>query len=139
MPRRFLTHLDLIQGLVQGYGTDTLLMDDLSILSTPTISNKGADYTVVTADRWTYFVSTATVTFTLLAAAAGEGPFRFIVGSANVLSVVPDAGDTIYIGTTASATGWQSSLDIGSALELIAIDATNWIAISNTGSWLAIP
>lgn len=68
--------------------------------------------------------------FNLPTAVAGLR-YTFIVQDADGIQVVANAGDTIRIGSLVSAAaGNASATDIGSVLELIAINATEWIAIS---------
>lgn len=72
---------------------------------------------------------------TLPSAAAGY-EFTFVVQDADGIRVVAAAGDTIRIAGTASATaGYAQSTTIGSALTLVAINATEWVAISSLGTW----
>jgi len=72
---------------------------------------------------------------TLPSAAAGL-QFTFIVQDADGLRVTAAAGDTIRIGETVSkAGGFAESTVVGSALVLAAVNATEWIALSATGTW----
>ena len=76
------------------------------------------------------------VTYNLPAAAAGL-VYGFAVITAQNLIVDAAAGDLIYIGSSASsAGGTATSNTIGSALYMVAIDATNWVCLSDTGTWV---
>jgi hypothetical protein len=73
--------------------------------------------------------------FNLPTAVAGES-FTFITQDADLLLVVAAAGDTIRLGSTVSAVaGNIESTAIGDVIELIAINATEWIARSIVGTW----
>lgn len=72
---------------------------------------------------------------TLPSAAAGLD-FRFIVQDTDGIRVVADTGDTIRdVGTVSSAAGFIQSTTVGSAIHLIAINATEWIVVSKNGTW----
>lgn len=78
----------------------------------------------------------AEVELTLPAAAANKGPHRFYVQDADGIKVRAGAGDTIRIGANASsAAGYVKSIAIGSWLWLEAINATEWVATSEGGTW----
>ncbi|OPY78285.1 MAG: hypothetical protein A4E65_02308 [Syntrophorhabdus sp. PtaU1.Bin153] len=73
--------------------------------------------------------------WTLPAAAAGLEYF-FVVMVAQELRVTPATGDVINIaGVAGDAAEYWTANAIGEALHLVAVDATNWIAISYTGTW----
>ena len=73
--------------------------------------------------------------FNLPTAVAGES-FTFVTQDADLLRVVAAAGDTIRLGRTVSAVaGNIESTAIGDVIELIAINATEWIARSIVGTW----
>ncbi len=77
----------------------------------------------------------AIVVFTLPTAVAGQS-YTFIVQDADLLRVVAAAGDTIRLGSSVSAAaGNVESTAIGDVVELIAINATEWIARSVIGTW----
>jgi hypothetical protein len=74
-------------------------------------------------------------TITLPTAAAGLR-FRFYVDVAQVLTVTAAAGDTIRIASSVTAAaGSITSAVVGSSVTLVAINATEWIALSSVGSW----
>ena len=73
--------------------------------------------------------------FNLPTAVAGES-FTFVTQDADLLRVVAAAGDTIRLGSTVSAVaGNIESTATGDVVELIAINATEWIARSIVGTW----
>lgn len=100
---------------------------------------KTTAYTVVVAEGngiYTNEGATASVAFTLPSAAAGMGPFTFIVQDADGLSVVASTGDTIRLNTSVSATaGNAACATIGCVITISAANATEWIAISHEGTW----
>lgn len=79
--------------------------------------------------------ATAEAYNTLPAAAAGV-EFLFYCQDGDGIRVVAGAGDTIRIGATESAAaGFVRSSTIGSSLQLIAINATEWVAVFSSGTW----
>ncbi len=81
--------------------------------------------------------STAQNYHTLPTAVAGL-MFTFIVQDADGIRVTANTGDTIRIGNQVSASaGRIDSTTIGSAVILVAINATEWVAISSVGTWTA--
>lgn len=76
------------------------------------------------------------VTLTLPTARAG---LRFLVAvqAAQVLQVVPGAGDEVLLAGTASATGYEADA-VGEFVELIALDATTWLVRATHGTWTAV-
>ena len=73
--------------------------------------------------------------FTLPTAAAGL-EYTFVVMAAQELRVTPGAGDVInYSCTAMDATEYYYADAVGETLHIIAVDATNWIVISSTGTW----
>lgn len=76
------------------------------------------------------------VVFTLPTAVAGQS-YTFIVQDVLLLQIVAAAGDTIRIGSSGGVTvpGTVTATAIGDVVELIAINATEWIARSVIGTW----
>ncbi len=73
--------------------------------------------------------------WTLPGAAAGI-EYTFVVMAAQELRVTPAAGDVINInGIAADAAEYWTANAAGECLHLIAVDATNWVALSYTGTW----
>lgn len=92
-----------------------------------------------TADNNKVFTNTGAagaITFNLPAAVAGL-TYTFYVQNANNLIIDAAAGDTIRILALVSAAGGNvSSVTVGSAVTLVAINSTEWVAISALGTWL---
>jgi hypothetical protein len=79
--------------------------------------------------------STARNYHTLPTAAAGL-VFTFISQDADLMRVTADTGDTIRVGTNVSATaGYIENGAQGDAITLVAINATEWVAIATVGTW----
>lgn len=89
-------------------------------------------------DSWTAFTNegaTTLINFSLPSAAAGM-QYTFIVQDADGIQVDAAGGDTIRIaGSVSAAAGNIASTTIGSTVTLLAINVTEWIAISSLGSW----
>ena len=68
-------------------------------------------------------------------AAAGLN-YTFIVMAAQEMQVTPAAGDKICIaGVCGDAAEYWSADAVGESLTLVAVDGTNWVATSYTGTW----
>lgn len=79
--------------------------------------------------------ATSQVAVTLPAAAAGL-EYTFIVQDADGIQITAAAGDTIrQAGSVSSSGGTATSTTIGDTLTLLAINATEWIAIASHGTW----
>jgi hypothetical protein len=75
------------------------------------------------------------ITATLAAAEAGL-EYIFYVQSANNIVVTAAAGDTIRIaGGVSSSGGTATNGTVGGVLQLVAINATEWVAIATQGTW----
>lgn len=62
--------------------------------------------------------------------------YAFYVQDADGIQVVAAAGDTIRInGSVSAAAGNAQSTTVGSSLLLVAINATEWVAITSSGTW----
>lgn len=62
--------------------------------------------------------------------------FEFIVQDADGIRVVAAAGDTIQdVGTVSATAGYIQSTTIGSAIRMVAINATQWVLTSKQGTW----
>lgn len=73
--------------------------------------------------------------YTLPTAVAGL-EFYFVVGAVQDLRVTPASGDKInHAGTLADAAEYYFANAIGESLHVIAIDDTQWVVISETGTW----
>ncbi|MCY2930405.1 MAG: hypothetical protein NTV86_13075 [Planctomycetota bacterium] len=72
---------------------------------------------------------------TLPSAAAGLA-FDFIVSDADGMRITAVTGDTIRVGEGVSSSGgYIQNATIGSAIRLVAVNATEWIAVSTVGTW----
>lgn len=79
--------------------------------------------------------ATARQDFTLPTAVAGL-EYGFYCQDADGIRVIAASGDTIRIEASVSAAaGRIDSTTIGSAVVLVAINATEWVAISKLGTW----
>lgn len=102
------------------------------------VEAKTASYPIVAGDNAKVFTNegaAGSVTFTLPAAAAGY-ELTFVVQAAQSFVVTANTGDTIRIGGSVSTSaGTATSSSIGSVLKIVSINATEWVAVSYTGSW----
>ena len=72
----------------------------------------------------------------VLPAAAAGLKYHFVVMAAQELRPTPAAGDVINIaGVAGDAAEYWTANAIGESLTLVAVDGTNWIAESYTGTW----
>lgn len=119
-----------------GYGGQTVYIAKLASISPVTAVTTTA--TPASTDSGTVFTNEGDgdgATVTLPAALAGLR-FEFVVQAAQTLTVTAAAGDTIRIaGDVTAAAGSISSSTVGSSVALRAINATEWVATSSTGSW----
>lgn len=75
------------------------------------------------------------INLTLPTAATGL-TYEAVVQANQYLRFTAATGDTIRDGATASATaGYIRSTTVGSTIRLVAINATEWIVMSKTGTW----
>lgn len=80
--------------------------------------------------------ATGAITFNLPTAVAGL-TFTFFVQDADGIVINAAAGDTIRIDTLVTAAGGSvTSTAIGSSVTLVAINATEWVAIAALGTWV---
>lgn len=107
----------LVEASTAGSGSPNILTD---VESSTLLTNEGA-----TAQNY----------HTLPTAVAGL-VFEFIVQDADGMRIVAAAGDTIRdVATVSAAAGYIQSTTVGSALRLVAINATEWIVTSKQGTW----
>ena len=79
--------------------------------------------------------STAKNYHTLPTAAAGL-TYTFIVQDTDGMRIVAAASDTIRLaGTISIAAGYIDSTTVGSTVTLVAINATEWVAVAINGTW----
>ncbi len=73
----------------------------------------------------------------VLPAAVINLAFTFICNNANGVRVKAAASDTIRVDASITITeGYIESTVVGSAVELVCIDGTEWIATSIVGTWV---
>lgn len=78
---------------------------------------------------------TSITPMTLPAAAAGLHA-TWIVQDVQGFKIIAQAGDTIRISGAVSASGgYVAATAIGSTVHLVAINATEWVAVGGTGTW----
>ncbi len=145
-------------GTVYGGGRLNLIPVRCTITAAEDTTNEEVDVTIsagihtiethTTADTLTAAESgslhtnggaSGSVALTLPTAAAGLR-FSFAVRAAQALVVTANTGDTIQLGTAAAtAAGGTVTADaIGESVDLIAINATEWICVPGTaavGTW----
>ena len=79
--------------------------------------------------------ATSQVTMTLPSAAAGV-EFTFVVQDNDGITITASSGDTIRVaGSVSIAGGTAASTTIGDTLSLLAINNTEWVAVSSHGTW----
>ncbi len=109
-----------------------------SILSSWYVQAKAADYTVAVTDSSSVFTNEGTTTknnFSLPTAAANL-VYTFVVQDTDGLTVTANTGDTIQDNATVSGSaGTIDSTDVGATVTLLAINATQWVVTSMTGTW----
>lgn len=101
---------------------------------------KTTAYPITVADYLTTFTNegaTASVPFTL-PSAVKDLQYSFYVQDADGLSIIAGAGDTIRNSADVTPTaGNLSSTVVGSGITLIAINATEWVAVTGaSGTWV---
>lgn len=120
-------------------GTAFVELDRFLLPLRDTVVAKTAAYTVTIHDQGRTFTNegaTSIVVFTLPTAVAGQR-YRFVVTDADGIRITAGAGDTIRRTTSVTAAaGSIESTAIGSVVELLAVDATQWIALDGgIGTW----
>lgn len=79
--------------------------------------------------------ATARAYNTLPSAVAGLA-FEVVVQASDGVRVTAATGDTIRVaGSVSSTAGYIQNATVGSAIRLVAINATEWIAVSYVGTW----
>lgn len=100
-----------------------------------------SDTTLTSDANGNHYVNTGAaslVTITLWAPSAGD-QISFYVDDANGISVVPATGTSLWVeGTEAGPDGSTTGYTAGSAIHLVAISSTDWVARSVTGTWTTI-
>jgi len=71
-----------------------------------------------------------------LPTAAANLTYGFYIKAAYVLQISANTGDTIRLGTQVTSAGGSITSDVvGSYVQLLAINATEWVATSIIGEW----
>ena len=103
-----------------------------------TVTNDADAHAVLAAESGTVLTNAGAAgpfAHTLPAAAPGLN-YCFVVMAAQELRVTPAAGDKIIHGSTVmDAAEYYYADAIGESLCIVAVDATNWIMTSSTGTW----
>lgn len=98
-------------------------------------------YVVLATDDNTVFTNegaTAKIHFTLPTAAANRS-FTFVVQDGDGIRVNAASGDTIRVDSSVSGVaGYIESTTIGEAITIVAINATEWVAIAEVGNWTVV-
>lgn len=130
-PSNWLGYTKTLGGLWFWNGSDYLRLDDV-----PVLTAKTGNYTVSVNDKGRIFTNSGasgTIDFTLPAAAAGEGPFTFIIATAQQVNINAGSGDKI--NSAAVQYDIADSNDVGMMLTVLAIDTTNWVVMATNGVW----
>ncbi len=103
-----------------------------------TITNDGEPHAVTVGESGTVLTNLASDgadAWTLPTAVAGY-EYIFVVMAAQNMQITPAAGDSIIgSGTDVGPGDNYAANAVGETLHLIAVDGTNWIVISETGTW----
>lgn len=101
----------------------------VNVLGTGSL-NTNQSFNVITNEG-----ATGLVTLTLPAAAAGI-QYTYYVQDSDGIKVQAAAGDTIRRAATVSASaGYVKSVVVGGSLTLVAVNATEWVSLSELGTW----
>lgn len=121
---------------VASTGDFTTLRGQRAVTAVATGSNRN----ITTDETRTVFTNegaTVRQDLTLPAAAAGL-EYGFYCQDGDGIRVIAGAGDTLrFAGNVSAAGGRLDSITVGSAITLVAINATEWVALSYTGTWTA--
>lgn len=135
---------------VSGGVLTATLTQDLQTTASPTFAKasagrfveaKTADYPITTAQKRYVFTNegaAAQVVFTLPAAVAGY-EFLFYVQESQNLRIQAAAGDKIYLAAIATVGGgYAENATVGSSIQLIAVNATDWVTFASQGTWTLV-
>jgi hypothetical protein len=132
LTNKTLTSPTITGGTITGAGTTALG----GYLRTVTNDTDGKTLTVAESGTVQTNAGAQGAAAWILPGAAAGLEYIFIVMAAQELRVTPASGDVINVaGVAAAAAEYLTANAIGEVLHLIAVDATNWIAISSTGTW----
>tara|TARA_R110002126_G_scaffold596_4_gene3701 strand:- start:2571 stop:3902 length:1332 start_codon:yes stop_codon:yes gene_type:complete len=123
---------------VVSVNTSSTVASDGKLLYRENVIAATTTRSVLSTESGTTFTNegaTAEVPFNLPTAVAGLR-YCFIIQDADGIQVNAAAGDTIRIAGSVSATaGLVEATTIGNVVELVAINATEWVAKSVIGTW----
>jgi hypothetical protein len=122
--------------LALGYSGQTVFSAKLAHgVSVVPVTTTAAPASTHTGAVYTNEGDTDGATVTLPAAAAGL-QFSVVVQAAQTLTVTAGTGDTIRVAASVTAAaGSITCATVGSAITLVAINATEWVALSTVGTW----
>jgi hypothetical protein len=113
-------------------GAAAIQHNDRVVANATGVSLTSADVGIVLTNEG----ATGEVNYTLPTAAA-NATYTFYCQDADGIKATAAAGDTIRIGASVSGTaGNVASTTIGSCIKLVAINATEWVAVSAVGTWV---
>lgn len=124
------------------HNADTLVdldskLSDFS-LGSPVTAQASTPVTLTAEDSGKAYTdegSSAQIVFNLPTAVAGL-EFTFLIQSVNGIQVTAASGDTIRVASSVSAVaGNIAATTIGNTIKLKAINATEWLALYNVGTW----
>lgn len=114
---------------------DTVTIGDLRKTTVTAVTTTASPATSASGNCYTNEGDADGATITLPSAAAGVW-FSIVVQAAQTLTVTAATGDTIRAGTNVTTAGGSITSNApGSALILLAINATEWVALSLVGTW----
>ena len=123
---------------VQGSATGAIRQAVPLIAST---AGSGAPNVITNAFNGTVYTNegSAAMNYHTLPTAARGNRLVFVVQDADGMRIVAATGDTIRIAGSVSAVGgYIESTTIGSVVELVAVNATEWVATSSLGAWTVV-
>ena len=124
--------------IVDHRGRNLFRADGASGVVEASTAGSGAPNVLLAAETGKYLTNegaTARNYHTLSSAVAGLA-FEFVVQDSDGMRIVAAAGDTIRVAATASAAaGYIQNATVGSAIRLLAVNSTEWIAVSYVGTW----
>ena len=126
-----------ITGPLKGNGTAISAAYQVSAKT----NGSGSPYSITTADNTTIFTNegAAAEVYLNLPTAAVNLQYTAYCQNVNGIRFVASAGDTIRIGAAVSSVaGYATSNTVGSSITLNSINATEWVALSETASWTLI-
>lgn len=107
-----------------------LVEANTAVAASPNVLTETESWTALTNEG-----ATAANYHTLPTAVAGL-QFTFVCQDADGIRVTANTGDTIRIADkVTAAAGYVSATEIGSSITLVAINATEWVATSASGTW----